>query len=201
MPNPTDVHDPRSGGWIAVLPAATTTAILQDGFDTLEGTLLDAGTVEGLRPDELRVLAGLDDPTPRDFVDLVTVAPHPLMTLRTTAELGADGSAASVARTRVPNGSCLWRVDPDGTRRVLTYFDGPAYGWRNGRGYLAPVEPLGPWATFEGRDYAAAFPAGETDRVGLVAVGDEPPEGFAWTRPGISQRYVAVDDLEALTAR
>lgn len=195
MPNPTEVHDPRSGGWVAVLTAATTTAILQEGFDTLEGTLLDAGTVEGLRPEELRVLAGLDDPTPRDFVDLVTVSPHPLMLIR------ADGSAATVHRTRVPNGSCLWRVDPDGSRRVLTYFDGPAYGWRNGRGYLPPVEPLGPWATFAGREYAAAFPAGETERVGLVAVGDEPPEGFAWTRPGISQRYVAVTELEALTAR
>ena len=41
----------------------------------------------------------------------------------------------------------------------------------------------------------------QQDRVGLVAVGDEPPEGFAWTRPGISQRYVAVTELEALTAR
>ncbi len=195
MPNPTEVHDPRSGGWVAVLTAATTTAILQDGFDTLEGTLLDASSTVGLRPDELRELAGLDDPTPRSFVDLVTVAPHPLMALQ------VEGGVARVDRTRVPNGSCLWRVDPDGSRRVLTYFDGPAYGWRNGRGYLAPTEPLGPWATFEGREFAAAFPAGETDRVGLVAVGDEPPGGFAWTRPGISQRYVGVAELEALTAR
>ena len=195
MPNPTEVHDPRSGGWVAVLSAATTTAILQDGFDTLEGTLLDASSTVGLRPDELRELAGLDDPTPRSFVDLVTVAPHPLMTLQ------VEGGVARIDRTRVPNGSCLWRVDPEGSRRVLTYFDGPAYGWRNGRGYLAPVQPLGPWATFGGREYAAAFPAGEAERVGLVAVGDEPPEGFTWTRPGISQRYVAVADLEALTAR
>lgn len=195
MPNPTEVHDPRSGGWVAVMTAATTTAILQDGFDTLEGTLLAAPSVEGLRPDELRTLAGLHEPTPRSFVDLVTVAPHPLMTLR------VDGGVAEVERTRVPNGSCLWRVDADGSRRVLTYFDGPAYGWRNGRGYLAPVEPLGPWATLGGREYAAAFPAGETERVGLVAVGDEPPEGFAWTRPGISQRYVDVAELESLTAR
>lgn len=195
MPNPTEVHDPRSGGWVAVLTAATTTAILQDGLDTLEGTLLAAEVADGLHPDALRTLAGLHDPTPRAFVDLVTVAPHPLMKLR------SDDGVTSVERTRVPNGSCLWRVDPDGSRRVLTYFDGPAYGWRNGRGYLAPAEPLGPWATFEGCDYAAAFPAGETDRVGLVAVGKEPPEGFAWTRPGISQRYVAVTDLEALTAR
>ena len=201
MPNPTEVHDPRSGGWVAVLPAATTTAILQDGYDTLACVLLDASTVDGVHPDELRVLAGVDDPTPRSFVDLVTVAPHPLMTLRADRDLGSVGSAAVVARTRVPNGSCLWRVDADGSRRVLTYFDGPAYGWRNGRGYVAPVEPLGPWATFEGREYAAAFPAGETDRVGLVAVGDEPPEGFAWTRPGISQRYVDVTELESLVAR
>ncbi len=195
MPNPTEVHDPRSGGWVAVLPAATTTAILQDGFDTLEGTLLAAWRVEGLRPDELRAMADLDDPTPRSFVDLVTVAPHPLMALR------VDGGVADVERTRVPNGSCLWRVDADGSRRVLTYFDGPAYGWRNGRGYLAPAEPLGPWATYAGHEYAAAFPAGETERVGLVAVGDEPPEGFTWTRPGISQRHVDVTDLEALVAR
>lgn len=195
MPNPTEVHDPRSGAWVAVLPAAETTAILQDGFDTLEGVLLDADTVEGLRPTELRALAGLDDPTARSFVDLVTVAPHPLMTIR------GDAGVARVARTRVPNGSCLWRVDADGSRRVLTYFDGPAYGWRNGRGYLAPVEPLGPWARFEGHEYAAAFPAGQTERVGLVAVGDEPPEGFAWTRPGISQRYVEVAELDDLTAR
>ncbi|MEG9227235.1 hypothetical protein [Aeromicrobium sp. Sec7.5] len=195
MPNPTEVHDPRSGGWVAVLTAATTTAILQDGFDTLEGVLLDAARIGGLRPDDLRALAGVDDPTPRAFVDLVTVAPHPLMTLQ------VEGDVASVERTRVPNGSCLWRVDADGSRRVLTYFDGPAYGWRNGRGYLAPVEPLGPWATFEGHEYAAAFPAGETERVGLVAVGDEPPEGFAWTRPGISQRYVPVTELESLTTR
>ena len=195
MPNPTEVHDPRSGGWVAVLTAATTTAILQDGFDTLEGTLLAASSAEGLRPDELRAMADLDDPTPRSFVDLVTVAPHPLMALQ------VDGGVADVERTRVPNGSCLWRVDADGSRRVLTYFDGPAYGWRNGRGYLAPVEPLGPWATFRGSEYAAAFPAGETERVGLVAVGDEPPEGFTWTRPGISQRHVDVTDLEALVAR
>jgi len=195
VPNPTDVHDPRSASWVAVLTSAETTAILQDGDDALEGVLLDAATVEGLRPDELRALAGVDDPMPRSFVDLVTVAPHPLMTLR------ADGALARVARTRVPNGSCLWRVDASGERRVLTYYDGPAYGWRNGRGYAAPTEPLGPWATFGGREYAAAFPAGETERVGLVAVGDEPPEGFAWTRPGISQRLVDVAELEALTAR
>ena len=195
MPNPTEVHDPRTGGWVAVLPAAATTAILQDGHDVLEGTLLDAGAVEGLRPDELRALAGVDDPTPRGFVDLVTVAPHPLMTLR------VDGDVTVVERTRVPNGSCLWRVDPDGSRRVLTYFDGPAYGWRNGRGYRAPVEPLGPWATLGGREYAAAFPAGGTERVGLVAVGDEPPPRFTWTRPGISQRYVDITDLDALVAR
>ena len=195
MPNPTEVHDPRSGGWVAVLPAATTTAILQQGFDTLEGTLLAASSAEGLRPDELRSMADLDDPTPRSFVDLVTVAPHPLMTIH------VDGDAAAVERTRVPNGSCLWRVDANGERRVLTYFDGPAYGWRNGRGYLAPVEPLGPWATFQGHEYAAAFPAGETELVGLVAVGDAPPEGFAWTRPGVSQRHVDVTDLGELVAR
>lgn len=194
MPNPTEVHDPRSGAWVAVLTSATTTAILQDGYDTLAGTLLAASSVEGLRPDELREVAGLDDPEPRAFVDLVTVAPHPLMTIR-------DEGRLRLERTRVPNGSCLWRVDPEGERRVLTYYDGPAYGWRNGRGYAAPTEPLGPWATFGGVEYAAAFPAGETERVGLVAVGDEPPEGFAWTRPGISQRYVDVTDLDALTAR
>ena len=84
---------------------------------------------------------------------------------------------------------------------MLTYFDGPAYGWRNGRGYRAPVEPLGPWATLGGREYAAAFPAGGTERVGLVAVGDEPPPRFTWTRPGISQRYVDITDLDALVAR
>ena len=48
MPNPTEVHDPRSGGWVAVLPAATTTAILQDGYDTLAGVLLDAFVVRML---------------------------------------------------------------------------------------------------------------------------------------------------------
>ncbi|WP_229052290.1 hypothetical protein [Aeromicrobium sp. Leaf350] len=194
MPNPTEVHDPRSGAWVAVLPSATTTAVLQEGFDTLEGTLLAASSTLGLRPDELRELAGLDDPSPRSFVDLVTVAPHPLMTI-------LDAGRFRVERTRVPNGSCLWRVDADGERRVLTYYDGPAYGWRNGRGYLAPTEALGPWGTLGGREYAAAFPAGETERVGLVAVGDEPPDGFTWTRPGVSQRYVAVSDLESLVAR
>jgi hypothetical protein len=195
VPNPTDVHDPRSASWVAVLTSAETTAILQDGDDALEGVLLDAATVEGLRPDELRALAGVDDPAPRSFVDLVTVAPHPLMTIR------VDGDAATLTRTRVPNGSCLWRVDASGERRVLTYFDGPAYGWRNGRGYAEPTEPLGPWGVLGGTGYAAAFPAGETDRVGLVAVGDEPPEGFTWTRPGVSLRYVAVTELDSLTAR
>jgi hypothetical protein len=191
MPNPKDVHDPLAAPWVAVLPSAMTTAILQDGADELAGRLLERTAVEGWTPDRLREAAGVHDPTPRSFVDLVTVRPHPLMSIE-------DGV---LERTRVPNGSCLWRVDADGSRRVLTYYDGPAYGWRNGRGYRDPVEPLGPWARFAGGEYAAAFPAGETERVGLVSVGDVPPEGFAWTRPGISQRYVAVAELDDLIAR
>ncbi|MFT4187728.1 MAG: hypothetical protein QM621_04025 [Aeromicrobium sp.] len=196
MPNPTDVHDPSDGAWLAVRPSATTTAILQDGHDVLEGPLLKASAAEGLTPEALRAAVGLDDPDPRSFVDLVTVAPHPLMTLR------GEGDVVTVERTRVPNGSCLWRVDASGERRVLTYYDGPAHGWRNGRGYVDPVEPLGPWARLDGAEYAAAFPAdGDTDRVGLVAVSPEPPEGFSWVRPGVSLRYVAVRELEWLEAR
>lgn len=191
MPNPQDVHDPLAAPWVAVLTSAATTAILQDGEDAIAGRLLERESVDGWTPDRLREATGLDDPAPRSFVDLVTIRPHPLVTI-------TDGV---LARTRVPNGSCLWRVDADGSRRVLTYYDGPAYGWRNGRGYREPIEPLGPWARFGGGEYAAAFPAGETDRVGLVAVGDTPPEGFAWTRPGISQRYVAVAEVDDLTAR
>ncbi|EFQ82133.1 hypothetical protein HMPREF0063_12657 [Aeromicrobium marinum DSM 15272] len=191
MPNPKDVHDPDLAPWVAVLTTAQTSGILGDGDDAIEGRLLAAADTVGRTPAQLRAAAGVHDPEPRSFVDLVTVRPHPLTSID-------DGV---LARTRVPNGSCLVRVDADGSRRVLTYYDGPAYGWRNGRGYRDPVEPLGPWARFAGGRYAAAFPAGETDRVGLVAVGDDPPEGFAWTRPGISQRYVDVAELDELTAR
>lgn len=199
MPNPKDVHDPDLAPWVAVISSATTSAILGEGFDALDGLLLAADTARGLTPEQLRAAVGLDDPEPRRFVDLITVRPHPLMHV----EVLGEGTTAQVARTRVPNGSCLVRVDPDGSRRVLTYYDGPAYGWRNGRGYAPPIEPLGPWARFAGAEYAAAFPAGETERVGLVAVSagadGEPPEGFTWTKPGISQRYVALTDLDSLT--
>lgn len=180
MPNPTGAYDPGLAPWIAVLPCATTTAILQDGFDTVEGLLLDARGWEAAKPADLRAAAGLADDTGRAFVDIATVVPHELMTI----------AAGRVSATRYPTGTCLIRVDPDGSRRLLTYFDGPAYGWRNGRGFADPATTPGPRATWQGARYAAAFVPGEDELIELVAAGDSPPEGFDWSRPGISRAIV-----------
>lgn len=186
MPNPTGAYDPALAPWITVLASETTTAILQDGHDVLEGPLLDAHDWSDAFPDDLRRATDVQLDPARGFVDIVTVVPHPLMRI--------EGD--QVSRTRFPTGSCLVRIDPDGSRRLLTYYDGPAYGWRNGRGFIDPVEPLGPWATWRGLSLAGAYVPGSDDEVELVAVGDTPPEGFAWARPGISRLVTPLSDVD-----
>lgn len=186
MPNPTTAYDPDAAPWAQVLTADQTTAALQDGWDVLEGRVLATAGILGLKPDEIRDKVGAPQ-RERPFVDLVTVVPHRWMTIEDQ----------HVARTRFPTGSCLVRVDPDGSRRLLTYFDGPAYGWRNGRGFADPAATR-PRATYRGMDCAAAPVPGDDDAIELVVSADEPPPGFDWSRPGVCRAIVPIADVDDL---
>ena len=110
-----------------------------------------------------------------------------------------DGTGWSLRTTRAPSGSAFWRLETDGRRRVVSYYDTPAYGWRNGRGPVRPAEHVGLRARWEGLDLVAAVEP-DVEGVHLVALGDEPPDGFAWTKVGVSRRTVPLDEVELYDA-
>ena len=103
-----------------------------------------------------------------------------------------------IAPTTVPRGSELWRIHADGTQEMLAPYAGPASGWL-GTGVFAPTPAvLGPRARWNGVEYAVSWVDDET--VELVAVGEQPEEGFAQTRPHIFARTVARAECEEIFA-
>lgn len=128
---------------------------------------------------ELLPLAEAQALRAQPFLDYVTVA-----------------AAPDTTPTRFPTGSCLVRIDPDGSRRLLTFYDGPAYGWRNGRGFADPLADHAPTATYRGLRCAAALVPGDDESIELVVNADEPPEGFNWSRPGVCRAVVPISEVE-----
>lgn len=181
--------------WFLLLTPAQMTGLMLQGHDVVGGRVVPLDEATYATADEARAAFGHPDPAAGQgrFVDFLVVpeVDEPLPTVRVEAGV--------LAPTRAPSGTELWRLEADGQRIVISYYDTPAYGWRNGRGPVRPAERPGLRARWQGLDLVAAFEDG-VDGVHLVAVGDEPPEGFTWTKVGVSRRTVPVEDVELYLA-
>ncbi|MEH3032527.1 MAG: hypothetical protein PGN07_00435 [Aeromicrobium erythreum] len=177
--------------WFALLTPRETTAIMLEGLDVVGGPVVPLEEATYADADAARAAFGHPDPEPGRgrFVDFLVLPELP----------GVHVEDGVLRPTRAPSGAEFWRLEDDGRRRVISYYDTPAYGWRNGRGPVAPAERPGLRARWNGLDLVAAFEEG-VDGVHLVAVGDEPPEGFTWTKLGVSRRTVGLDEVELYEA-
>ncbi|RYY44639.1 MAG: hypothetical protein EON53_12110 [Actinomycetales bacterium] len=178
--------------WFALLTPAQTTGVMLAGLDVVGGPVVPLEEATYADADAARAAFGHPAPAPGAgrFVDFLVVPELPGVEVR-------DGV---LTETRAPSGTEFWRLEADGRRRVVSYYDTPAYGWRNGRGDVRPAQHVGLRARYAGGgDYVAAFEDG-VDGVHLVAVDEDPPEGFAWTKVGVSRRTVPLSDVELYDA-
>ena len=189
--------------WFALLTPAQTTGIMLAGLDVVGGPVVPIEEATYADADAARAAFGHPAPAPGAgrFVDFLVL---PELT-GVVVDDDPDSPTGHVLRTtRAPSGAAFWRLEADGRCRVISYYDTPAYGWRNGRGPVRPAEHVGlraRWSDDEGHrlDLVAAFEDG-VDGVHLVAVGDTPPPGFAWTKLGVSRRTVPLADVELYDA-
>jgi hypothetical protein len=212
--------------WFALLTPAQTTGIVLGGLDVVGGPVVPVEQATYVDADAAREAFGHPDPAPSAgrFVDFLVLPELP----------GVEVVDGVLRETRAPSGTELWRLEADGRRRVISFYDTPAYGWRNGRGPVRPAPHVGlrarygppaaegppgggagpraandppgggagPRAANDSADYVAAFEEG-VDGVHLVAVtspGEDPPEGFTWTKVGVSRRTVPLADVELYDA-
>lgn len=107
----------------------------------------------------------------------------------------------ALERTRWPQGAELWRIEADGSQRLMTVYDGAARGWRGATTYVPPSRFVGPTAVWEGREYPVDLLDEEGTEIELVVVGSGPRPGFEPVRPMVSVRTVArseCDEVQAL---
>lgn len=185
--------------WFALLTPAQTTGVVLEGLDVVGGPVVPLEQATYADADAARSAFGHPDPAPSAgrFVDFLVLPELP----------GVEVVDGVLRETRAPSGAELWRLEADGRRRVISYYDTPAYGWRNGRGPVRPAPHVGLRARHlppggGAADYVAAFEEG-VDGVHLVAVtavGEDPPEGFTWTKVGVSRRTVPLADVELYDA-
>lgn len=190
--------------------------VMEQGYDHLQGPVHRAQDAAALMtPDALVRAYGLDgDGSPfgaaPTVVHVLQFRVHPLMRLQRPADRGLrpwptfgngflrGDSLAPVwllDLTRVPSGSQLWQVPADGQARVVAQYDGPATGWRGGRGYFPPLHLIGTRAQWRDLDVPADLSA-DRSRVSLAVTGDQAPhEGFVQARPGVWTRELAVADV------
>lgn len=200
--------------WFLLLTPAQTTGILLEGLDVVAGRVLPEQEATFADADVARAAFGHPDPAGGSepghrsitgrFVDFLLLPDDlPVLDVR-------DGE---LAPTRAPSGSSYWRLEADGGRHLISHFDTPAFGWRNMRGDVWPASEVGLRARWNGLDLIAAFehgsdpvvspmgegagpgPDGAGTRLHLVdrsGSDGEPPEGFAWTKTGVSRRTVPV---------
>lgn len=183
--------------WFALLTPAQTTGIMLEGLDVVGGLVVPLEEATYPDADAARAAFGHPEPAPGAgrFVDYLVVPELP------GVEVVTDGGVRALTETRSPSGTELWRLEANGRRRVVSYYDTPAYGWRNGRGDVRPAQHVGLRARHlpTGGDHVAAFEEG-VEGVHLVAVGEEPPDGFSWTKVGVSRRTVPLSDVELYDA-
>lgn len=184
--------------WFLLLTPAQTTGIVLQGLDVVDGRVVPLEDATYADADAARAALGHPDPGPGAgrFVDFLVLPELPGVVVD-----ARDDGTWVLRETRAPSGSELWRLEADGQRLVVSYYDTPAFGWRNGRGDVRPAQHVGLRARHlpTGLDLVAAFEEG-VDGVHLVAVGDEPPDGFAWTKVGVSRRTVPLDEVELYDA-
>lgn len=209
-----------------LLVPAVSRRVVDQGHDWLTGPVYRPDDLLGLTPVERVRALGLDGEDgpfgeAPDHVDLVRFPTNPLMDLRVptnapghaavpwpTYPTGFLRNAAPVwilAMTRVPVGARFVRVDLDGREHEFSRFHGAARGWEGAKGYVPPLQLIGPRAKVGDLDLPCSYTA-DQQSVELVWVGDhEVPEGFAQVRPGVHARVVPVSGCEvfdiALVAR
>ncbi len=210
-PRPVDRH------WLLLLTPAQTTGIMLEGLDVVGGPVVPLEDATYADADAARAAFGHPEPAPGAgrFVDYLVVPELPGVVVE-----ALDDGTRVLRETRAPSGTAFWRLEADGERLVISFYDTPAYGWRNARGAVRPAQHVGLRARYRlgggalrrgsgttgpgaadqpGLDLVAAFEEG-VDGVHLVAVGDEPPEGFTWTKLGVSRRTVPLSDVELYDA-
>ena len=177
--------------WFLLLTPEQATGIMLEGLDAIGGPVAPEQDATFADADAARAAFGHPDPAPGAgrFVDHLLLPQLP----------GVDVVDGVLAPTRVPSGAEYWRLEADGTHVLVSFYDTPAFGWRNMRGPVRPAERVGLRARWNGLDLVAAPEAG-VDGIHLVAVGDDPPEGFAWTKLGVSRRTVPWDECEVYDA-
>jgi hypothetical protein len=184
--------------WFLLLTPAQTTGIMLEGLDVVGGPVVPLEDATHADADAARAAFGHPEPAPGAgrFVDYLVVPELPGVVVD-----ALDDGARVLRETRTPSGTAFWRLEADGQRLVISFYDTPAFGWRNARGDVRPAQHVGLRARHlpTGLDLVAAFEEG-VDGVHLVAVGDEPPEGFTWTKLGVSRRTVPLSDVELYDA-
>lgn len=203
MTTPAEESGPDERRWFLLLTPSQTTGIMLAGLDALEGPVVAAGDAAFVDADAARAAFGHPDPAPGRgrFVDHLVLPDL----LGVTVVADPDGpTGLRLLPTRAPSGTAFWRLEADGRHRVVSFYDTPAYGWRNARGDVSPAPDVGlraRWrsATGDVLDLVAAVEPG-VDGVHLVAVGSEPPEGFSWTKTGVSRCTVPLGDVELYDA-
>lgn len=198
--------------WFLLLTPAQTTGIMLEGLDVVGGAVVPLEDATYADADAARAAFGHPDPEPGAgrFVDFLVLPELPGVHVDRL-----DDGSWDLRETRAPSGCEFWRLEAGGQRLVVSYYDTPAFGWRNGRGDVRPAQHVGLRARYrpgggagpraahgtegDDADYVAAFEEG-VDGVHLVAMGDEPPEGFAWTKVGVSRRTVPLADVELYDA-
>lgn len=190
--------------------------IVEQGYDALVGPVYRAEDLLGLAPGERVRAHGLDGPegpfAGADHVDVLRFETNPLMDLRTprpdesrgprpwpTYDLGFLSNAAPVwllTMTRAPVGARYLRIDPDGTEREFSVFEGAAWGWRRAKGYFPPLHLIGPRVRWQGLDLPASYDE-QQQAMQLVWVGDQQvPPGFTPARPRMHERTVPLGECD-----
>ncbi|GAA2073852.1 hypothetical protein GCM10009821_10360 [Aeromicrobium halocynthiae] len=182
--------------WFLLLTPAQTTGILLQGWDVVSGRVLPEAEATFADADVARAALGHPDPQTDAtgaavgrFVDFLLLPDDlPVLDVR-------DGV---LAPTRAPSGTSYWRMEADGSRHLISWYDTPAFGWRNMRGPVWPASEVGLRARWRDLDVVAALEAG-VDGLHLVArsaEGEDPPEGFEWTKTRVSRRTVPLEECE-----
>ncbi len=198
------MNGPAPRRWFLPLTPRQLTALVLEGDDAIAGPALPEAEARFADADAARTRFGLADPPPGAgrFLDHLLVPEDP------GVHVEREGDLWRLEPTRTPTDAELWRLEADGRHRVISYYDTPAYGWRNARGPVRPAQDVGlraRWTspeTGERMDLVAAFERG-VDGVHLVALTDpaqDPPAGFTWTKLGVSRRTVPVEDVELYEA-
>lgn len=177
-----------------LLTAGLGSAIVDDGYDQVGGTVVLAQDAVALNTPDL-LLSAYGFGGGQEFVDVVRFELPPLAQLTNPARPGAMTRPPyptgflqaqtvvpvwELSRTRYSYGAEYWRIRADGEQKCLSAYEGVARGWRGAKGWR-PWSPLvGPRARWRGAEMAADVVG---DGVLVSVMADSGPEGWEQVRP------------------